>query len=76
MYDMVDNKHYKGYYMTKNERLEYIRSVLSNHFRTCEHCNYTYMPMNEITNTLCPKCQAKDIQEINEVCMFLSELDD
>lgn len=32
--------------------------------KTCLDCSKVYLPMNAITNHLCPFCQAKEIEEV------------
>lgn len=32
--------------------------------KTCLDCGFVYLPMNAITNHLCPKCQAEEIEEV------------
>ena len=50
--------------MTQINRIQMILGHPS--MKTCLDCGFVYLPMNEITRHLCPKCQDDEIQGLSE----------
>lgn len=50
--------------MTQIQRIQMILGHPS--VKTCFDCGFKYIPMNSITNHLCPNCQDDEIQGLSE----------
>ena len=51
--------------MNTQQQISRIQLIMGHSaFKTCLDCGFKYIPTNAITNHLCPKCQAQEIEEV------------
>lgn len=51
--------------LTKEQQIDRIKMIMGNPaMKTCLDCGKVYLPMNSLTNHLCPFCQADEIQAL------------
>ena len=48
-------------------QIKRIQTILgSKHLTSCPDCGFKYLPMNEVTEFLCPKCQLDLIESLED----------